>query len=53
MVAEIDGTRIIQDQISGDPEDAAQMGETLAGKLLDKGARKILENVYGRNLSNS
>jgi hydroxymethylbilane synthase len=53
MVAEIDGTRIIQDQISGDPEDAAQMGKTLAGKLLDKGARKILENVYGRNLSNS
>lgn len=52
MVAEIDGTRIIQDQIFGDEKDAARIGETLAGKLLEKGARKILDNVYSQTLSN-
>ena len=50
MVAEMDGTRIIQDQIYGDPKDAVQMGETVAGKLLADGARKILEKVYSEAL---
>ncbi|MCJ7809691.1 MAG: hydroxymethylbilane synthase [Desulfobulbaceae bacterium] len=52
MVAELDGTRIIQDQISGNKKDAAQMGRELAGKLLAGGARKILEKIYGKSLSN-
>lgn len=51
MVAELDGTRIIQDQISGNKKDAAQMGRELAGKLLAGGARKILEKIYGKAIS--
>ena len=51
MVAELDGTRIVQDRISGDKKDAAPMGKALAHKLLADGAREILERVYGRTIS--
>lgn len=51
MVAELDGTRIVQHRISGDKKDAAPMGKALAHKLLADGARKILERVYGRTIS--
>ncbi len=53
MVAELDGTRIIQGHISGDKKDARRMGKELAHKLLADGAREILERIYGKKLSNS
>ena len=51
MVAELDGTRIIKDRISGDKKDAGRMGKELAHKLLANGAREILERVYGKSLA--
>ncbi len=53
MVAELDGTRIIQGHISGDKKDADRMGKALAHRLLADGAQEILERVYGKKLSNS
>ena len=50
LVAELDGTRIIQDRISGDEKDAGRMGKELARKLLAGGAREILERIYGRTM---
>ncbi len=50
MVAELDGTRLIQDSISGHKNDAVPMGKALAHKLLADGAREILERIYGKTL---
>lgn len=52
MVAELDGTMLVQDRISGDKKDAIRMGKTLAQKLLADGAREILERIYGKTLPN-
>ncbi len=47
MVAELDGSRLIRDEISGNMNQAEELGVTLAGKLLKDGAAEILERVYG------
>jgi len=47
MVAELDGTRLIRDEISGDKERAEEMGMELARRLLQEGADRILARVYG------
>ena len=47
MVAELDGSRLIRDEISGNKNQAEELGVTLAGKLLKDGAAEILERVYG------
>jgi len=47
MVAELDGTTLIRDKISGDKEQAEEMGMELARRLLQEGADRILARVYG------
>jgi hydroxymethylbilane synthase len=48
LVASLDGTNIIRGERRGVPADAARMGEDLAQELLGKGAKQILDVVYGR-----
>ncbi len=45
VVGSLDGKRIVQGKIHGKPEDAAQIGTSLARELLDKGADKILAEI--------
>ncbi len=47
MVAELDGTELLRDEISGNMNQAEETGITLAERLLDAGAGKILERIYG------
>jgi hydroxymethylbilane synthase len=49
MVAELDGSRLLRDKIRGTGEHAAQLGATLAGRLIDAGAGDILDRIYGRD----
>jgi len=48
MVAELDGSRVIRDDISGNMHQAEEMGVNLAKRLLDAGAREILSRIYKR-----
>lgn len=48
MVSELDGSRIIRDSLTGTCEEPEQTGETLAERLLNMGAGKILAEVYGK-----
>ncbi len=48
MVAELDGTKIIMDEITGEKYQAEEIGTRLARKLLDAGAGEILSRIYGR-----
>jgi hydroxymethylbilane synthase len=47
MVAELDGTRLIKNDITGSKNQAEELGITLAETLLDDGAGEILERIYG------
>ena len=46
MVAELDGSHTVRDKITGKKTQAEQIGITLARKLLDSGADKILARIY-------
>lgn len=46
MVAELDGSYTVRDKITGEKAQAEQIGVTLARKLLDCGADKILARIY-------
>ncbi len=46
MVAELDGSTIIKDIVSGSKEKPEEVGVTLAEKLLSAGADKILARIY-------
>ena len=48
LVAELDGTRFIRDEISGKKSRATEIGDSLARRLLDSGADKILARIYGK-----
>ena len=48
LVGRPDGTSIIRGDISGKPEDAEELGKVLADDLLSRGAREILNEVYGK-----
>ena len=48
LVGEPDGSRIIRAETRGPAENAAALGAGLARELLAKGARAILDKVYGR-----
>jgi hydroxymethylbilane synthase len=50
MVAEIDGSRILREQIIGTKDQAEEIGIALATRLLDSGAGSILEKIYGKGL---
>lgn len=49
LVAMPDGTEFIRDSVSGDADDAEQLGETLARRLLDNGAASLLEAAGATN----
>jgi hydroxymethylbilane synthase len=48
MVAELDGSKIIRDRITGARNEGEDMGIRLARRLLASGADKILEKIYGK-----
>ena len=47
LVGSLDGKTLIKEMIEGKPEEAETLGTTLAEKLLAKGAKEILSEVYG------
>ncbi len=47
LVANLDGSTIFRDVVIGPPKKARELGATLANKLLDAGAREILDDMYG------
>jgi len=47
LVADLDGKTVIRESLDGPPEDAEKIGTALADMLLDRGARKILDKLYG------
>jgi hydroxymethylbilane synthase len=49
MVSELDGTKLVKDEINGEMEQAEEIGITLASRLLDSGAREILARIYGKS----
>ncbi|MEW6416680.1 MAG: hydroxymethylbilane synthase [Nitrospirota bacterium] len=51
LVGSISGDRVIKGHIEGNPEHAESLGITLAEDILSRGALEILNEVYGRNLS--
>jgi hydroxymethylbilane synthase len=50
LVADLDGGTIFRDTVIGSPEKAKELGATLANILVDAGAGKILEKIYGKRL---
>jgi hydroxymethylbilane synthase len=48
LVGSITGDRIIKGHIEGKAEDAEQLGVALAEDVLSRGAKEILDEVYGR-----
>ena len=50
LVGSVTGDRIIKSHIEGSPKDAESLGLKLAEDLLSKGAKEILDEVYGKNL---
>jgi hydroxymethylbilane synthase len=49
LVAHPDGSEFIRDSISGNASDAEQLGETLAARLLENGARTLLDAIEALN----
>jgi hydroxymethylbilane synthase len=50
MVADLDGATVFRGSAAGPVSDHAEIGRSLARKLLDDGAKKILEQIYGRSM---
>jgi hydroxymethylbilane synthase len=48
LVAEVDGSLLLRDTITGSVDKHEALGVELANQLLGQGARKILENILGR-----
>lgn len=48
LVGDPDGSRVVRGELRGNAADAAQLGHELAKDLLARGARAILDKVYGR-----
>lgn len=48
LVAEIDGSVLIRETISGPADQRIRLGETLADRLLEKGGKEILDTVYAK-----
>ncbi len=46
LVGEVDGSRLIRDEISGPADQAEALGIRLAEAILDQGGRSILEALY-------
>jgi hydroxymethylbilane synthase len=48
LVGNLTGDIIIKERVEGTPAEAEKLGILLAERLLDRGAKKILDEVYGR-----
>ena len=48
LVGSIDGKILLKDNLLGSPENAESLGTELAENLLSKGAKEILDEVYGQ-----
>jgi hydroxymethylbilane synthase len=48
MVADVRGEKVVRDRISGPHQEADVLGTALAQKILEAGARGILEDIYKR-----
>ncbi len=46
FVSDLEGKRVFKDTVEGKPEDAESLGEFLAKKLLEAGAKEVLEEIY-------
>jgi hydroxymethylbilane synthase len=51
LVGSISGNGIIKSYIEGRPEQVEQLGVLLAEDLLSRGAKEILDEVYGKNVA--
>ncbi|NPA58494.1 MAG: hydroxymethylbilane synthase, partial [Aquificae bacterium] len=47
FVSDLEGRRVFRDTVKGSVENPEGLGEKLAEKLLDMGAREVLEEIYG------
>lgn len=47
LIASVDGTHVIRDQINGSQQEAHKLGVQLAERLLARGGDKILREIYG------
>lgn len=45
IIASLDGSTLIRDDIDGDPADAIVLGKTLGNRMLEKGGREILDAI--------
>lgn len=45
LVGSVDGSRIVRDQLTGDPADPVGLGERMVERLLELGAGEILEEI--------
>lgn len=50
LVAEVDGSVLLREKVTGSVDKHEELGVQLAEKLLDQGGRKILEDILGRTL---
>ncbi|MFA5354177.1 MAG: hydroxymethylbilane synthase [Thermodesulfovibrionales bacterium] len=50
LVGSVTGDILVKGQIEGSPEEAESLGIRLAEDLLARGAKEILDEVYGKNL---
>ncbi|MBO1924611.1 hydroxymethylbilane synthase [Thiomicrorhabdus sp. 6S3-12] len=50
LVASLDGSTVIQNQVEGAQSDAHALGTQLGEMLLDQGAKEILQEVYASDL---
>lgn len=48
LVGSVAGDRILRVHIEGNPDDAERLGIGMAEDILNKGAKKILDEIYGR-----
>ena len=45
IIASLDGSTLLRDEIDGDAADAIALGQTLGKRMLDNGGRKILDEI--------
>jgi len=48
LVAEVDGSVLLRETVTGPVDNPEKLGVELANRLLNKGGREILENILGR-----
>jgi hydroxymethylbilane synthase len=48
LVAEVDGSVVLRETITGPVDQTEKLGVELANRLLRKGGREILENILGK-----